>query len=230
MLTLDDVTKAKSGTNPPEHHIVAVSTAEAPSGWASYFPSWAPSPGPTRPSLTENETAGFRNPWPSWHKPTIAEKWNSFRWGEDDDGCIELAALRLIDSPSPQKPETDKRPNFGDINDWPNSSGAKATRLLRIEDPDFAFPSGSKAKATWLGHASVLVQLPPLQQGGQPVRCLFDPIFSARCSPSQYVGPIRSYPPPCKAEDLPPIDMVAISHSHLDHMDEASLRAIWRQN
>ncbi|EAQ85305.1 hypothetical protein CHGG_09319 [Chaetomium globosum CBS 148.51] len=43
-----------------------------------------------------------------------------------------------------------------------------------------------------------------------------------------FAGPIRSYPPPCTAEDLPPIDVVCISHNHFDHMDQTSLMSIWR--
>jgi L-ascorbate metabolism protein UlaG (beta-lactamase superfamily) len=157
--------------------------------------------------------------------------WDSFQWGEDDDDCMELAASHLADDPTPRKPEKSKRPAFRDINDWPNSLGAKAARLLRIEDPDFTFPTDTKAKVTWLGHAGVLVQLPSLDsQVNRPVRCVFDPMFSARCSPSQFAGPIRSYPPPCKVEDLPPIDIVCISHNHFDHMDYDSILSIWRHS
>ncbi|KAK4236199.1 beta-lactamase superfamily domain-containing protein [Achaetomium macrosporum] len=231
MLTLSALTKLDPATNPPEHHVVAASASKAASGWTSYLPSWAPSPGRSRVSLNKSDSAGFRNPWPSWHKPSAVEKWDSLQWGEDDDGCVELAASHLADNPAPQKPEPGKRPRFSDIDNWPDSVGAKAARLLRIEDPDFSFPSNASAKVTWLGHASVLVQLPPLGSGiDRPVRCLFDPIFSARCSPSQHAGPIRSYPPPCKAEDLPEIDAVFISHNHYDHMDYDSIMAVWRQS
>ncbi|KAK4043329.1 beta-lactamase superfamily domain-containing protein [Parachaetomium inaequale] len=231
MLTLGNITKFKSAVEPPGHHVIAASTAEAASGWTSYIPSWAPSPARTRPSLSKSKVAGFRNPWPSWHRPTAAEKWDSFQWGDDDDGCIELAASHLTDNTPPQRPPQSKQPRFSDINDWPSSLGAKAARLLRLEDPDFSFPEGSKAKATWLGHAGVLVQLPPLDpQNSRPVRCLFDPMFSARCSPSQLAGPIRSYPPPCTVQDLPPIDAVFISHNHYDHMDYDSLIAVWRHS
>ncbi|KAI9094416.1 beta-lactamase superfamily domain-containing protein [Phlyctochytrium arcticum] len=58
------------------------------------------------------------------------------------------------------------------------------------------------------------------------VNILCDPIFSHRCSPSQWVGPARFTPPPCKLEDLPPIDVVIISHNHYDHMDTSTLKAL----
>lgn len=49
-------------------------------------------------------------------------------------------------------------------------------------------------KATWLGHACFLVELPSRfggAQHGRGVRVLFDPVFSDRCSPSQWMGPKR---------------------------------------
>jgi len=173
--------------------------------------------------------AGFRNPWPSWQRPTAAESASSLQWGQDDDPCVPLAASHL-ENPRPPKPEPGRLPSFSDIGDWPNSMGAQAAQLLKLEDPDFSFSPSSRAKATWLGHASVLVQLPPLLPAGRPVRCLFDPMFSMRCSPIQSFGPIRSYPPPCAPEALPPIDVVMISHNHFDHLDPESIATLWRIN
>ncbi|KAL2194382.1 beta-lactamase superfamily domain-containing protein [Corynascus similis CBS 632.67] len=229
MLNLSSITRRGPAEKSPEHHVISASTAQSESGWASYIPSWAPSPGRSRPSLSDSTVAGFRNPWPSWHRPTAAEKWNSFQWGEDDDGCIELAASRLVSNQVPHKPPKNMRPTFPDLTtDWPNSIGAKAARLLQVEKPDFSFPTGSRAKATWLGHAGVLLQLPsPEGDHGRPVTAIFDPLFGARCSPSQFAGPIRSYPPPCQVQDLPPIDLVLISHNHFDHMDAGSIQSIW---
>ncbi|KAJ4305975.1 hypothetical protein N0V88_000765 [Collariella sp. IMI 366227] len=211
MLTLGSISKQTSTADPLAHHVVHTSTSDAASGWASYLPSWAPSPARTRPPLKNTATAGFRNPWPSWHKPAAAEMLDSFQWGEDDDGCVKIAATHLQDEPVPPKPEHSKRPRFSDINSWPNSMGAKAARLLSIEKPDFLFPAHSKAKVTWLGHAGVLVQLPPLSPNSRP-------------APSAHTHP------PCKPEDLPPIDAVFLSHNHFDHMDYDSLMAIWKHS
>ena len=58
------------------------------------------------------------------------------------------------------------------------------------------------------------------------INILFDPIFSKRCSPSQTVGPVRFTEPPCQVEDLPPIDLILLSHDHYDHSDVESLRKI----
>lgn len=77
--------------------------------------------------------------------------------------------------------------------------------------PDWSAPATTLA-ATWFGHASVLVEL-----GG--VRVLTDPVWSDRVSPSQRIGPRRLHPNPVPLDDLPAIDVVAVSHDHYDHLD-----------
>ncbi|MDO9404534.1 MAG: MBL fold metallo-hydrolase [Polaromonas sp.] len=72
---------------------------------------------------------------------------------------------------------------------------------------------------TWIGHASMLVQA-----GGLNV--LTDPVFSERASPLQFIGPRRAQPPGVALSDLPPIDVVLVSHNHYDHLDTASVQAI----
>lgn len=72
-----------------------------------------------------------------------------------------------------------------------------------------------KPSVTWLGHASVLIQI-PFRDGSGNCSVLFDPIFSNRCSPVQYVGPARYLDPPCSVAELPPIHLVIISHDHCE--------------
>lgn len=73
-------------------------------------------------------------------------------------------------------------------------------------------------RATWLGHASVLAEV-----DGAVI--LTDPVFSERCSPSQWFGDKRYRPPACTVQELPPrIHAVAISHTHYDHMDTNSIQ------
>ncbi|KAJ7828021.1 Metallo-hydrolase/oxidoreductase [Mycena olivaceomarginata] len=86
-------------------------------------------------------------------------------------------------------------------------------------DPGLVAANAHKIKATWLGHACFLVELPSTVAGVRGARILFDPVFSDRCSPSQW-------PPPCALEDVPEIDAIVISHNHYDHMDTTSLRAL----
>ncbi len=76
--------------------------------------------------------------------------------------------------------------------------------------------------ATWIGHATVLLQL-----GGLNV--LTDPIFSERASPFSWVGPQRAQPPGLALAQLPHVDAVLISHNHYDHCDLPSLQALNKQ-
>ncbi|KAK0616674.1 Metallo-hydrolase/oxidoreductase [Immersiella caudata] len=180
----------------------------------------------------DHHPVSFRNPWPSWHKPTPAQVWNNLEWGDrGPDACVDLATSHLSDIVAPTNPPAvNKRPNFTDIARWPDSTSAKAARLLGIDDPDFTLPkTQGNAKVTWLGHAGVLVQLPPRTRSAssRSINCVFDPIFSTRSSPSKNFGPIRTYPPPCTVEALPPLDAVFISHNHYDHLDTDSIKSIW---
>ena len=84
---------------------------------------------------------------------------------------------------------------------------------------DYATPPASGLRATWIGWASVLVEI-----DGRIV--LTDPVWSERCSPSTLVGPKRFHPPPIALDELPPVDVVVISHDHYDHLDMPAIRAL----
>jgi N-acyl-phosphatidylethanolamine-hydrolysing phospholipase D len=76
--------------------------------------------------------------------------------------------------------------------------------------------------ATWIGHATMLVQA-----GGLNV--LTDPVFSTRASPVRFAGPSRAQAPGIALRDLPRIDVVVISHNHYDHLDRVSVKALANQ-
>ena len=73
--------------------------------------------------------------------------------------------------------------------------------------------------ATWIGHATLLVQMGHLS-------FLTDPIWSSTASPISWLGPRRYSAPGLALEALPPIDFVLISHSHYDHLDLPTLRRL----
>jgi len=74
----------------------------------------------------------------------------------------------------------------------------------------------SEATVTWIGHATLLVQM-------DHVTFLTDPIWSETASPVSFAGPTRQVAPGVAMSDLPPIDFVLISHNHYDHLDLPTL-------
>jgi L-ascorbate metabolism protein UlaG (beta-lactamase superfamily) len=75
-------------------------------------------------------------------------------------------------------------------------------------------PHGHRsAAATWLGHATVLLEI-------DGVRVLTDPVLRGRIGPLvRTAGPAR---------DVEPVDCVVLSHLHADHTDLATLRRLAR--
>ena len=82
--------------------------------------------------------------------------------------------------------------------------------------------TGGAMVATWIGHATVLVQT-------QGMNILTDPIYAERAGPFGY-GPQRVTRPGVAFADLPPIDLVLLSHNHYDHFDLATLKRLWRRD
>ena len=93
---------------------------------------------------------------------------------------------------------------------------ATATPRLDLTPADLRAP-GSGVRATWLGHASVLLQ-------GPGTAVLIDPVFSDRVSPFSFAGPKREVVLPVAPAGLPPVDTVLVTHDHYDHLDVASVR------
>lgn len=83
-----------------------------------------------------------------------------------------------------------------------------------------AAPAGG-LRVTWMGHSSVLVEI-------DGVRVLVDPVWDERASPMRWAGPKRFFAPPMRLGDLPPLDVVLVSHDHYDHLGEATIRELAR--
>lgn len=101
-------------------------------------------------------------------------------------------------------------------------------KLVKVQKPNWGADS-SGLKATWIGHATVLIETPKAQGAGRGVRVLFDPVFSERTSPVSFAGPKRYTSVPCRVDELPEIDLVAISHDHYDHMDSDTLMKVFNK-
>ena len=100
---------------------------------------------------------------------------------------------------------------------WKSIPGPEAYDFpLADNDPEFLKNNNTKRTLTWVGHATVLVQI-----AGKNI--LTDPHFSERTSPMQWAGPKRVAPLGLSLEDLPHIDIVVISHDHYDSLDEQTI-------
>lgn len=78
--------------------------------------------------------------------------------------------------------------------------------------------------AAWLGHATVLLNF-------HGVRILTDPVLENRVGIGRglaKLGPRRLVRPALRARDLPSLDLVLLSHAHMDHTDLGTLRSIRR--
>ncbi len=94
---------------------------------------------------------------------------------------------------------------------WPKQVAVTPTKPpARVE--------GERMLVTWIGHATVLIQT-------QGLNILTDPVWSDRTGPFG-IGPKRVTAPGVRFEDLPPIDVVLVSHNHYDHMDLPTLRRL----
>jgi N-acyl-phosphatidylethanolamine-hydrolysing phospholipase D len=83
--------------------------------------------------------------------------------------------------------------------------------------------NGHEPTVTWVGHATLLIQI-------DGVNVLTDPHFGERASPVSFAGPRRLVPLGIAFADLPPIDAVVISHDHYDHLDLDTVRRLAREH
>ncbi len=74
-------------------------------------------------------------------------------------------------------------------------------------------------RVTWFGHSSLLVEI-------DGVRVLIDPVWDERAAPTQWFGPRRFFPPTLALADLPPIDVVLLSHDHYDHFGAGTMQQL----
>jgi L-ascorbate metabolism protein UlaG (beta-lactamase superfamily) len=83
----------------------------------------------------------------------------------------------------------------------------------------YASTPESGLRVTWMGHSSLLLEI-------DGVRVLMDPVWDERASPMRWAGPKRFFAAPLRLEDLPPVDVVLVSHDHYDHLGESTIRRL----
>lgn len=82
--------------------------------------------------------------------------------------------------------------------------------------PDLTYidHNGTEPSVTWIGHSTFLIQHSGLN-------IVTDPVWAAKMAMNK-----RMAPPGIEITDMPPIDIVLVSHSHYDHLNIASLRRL----
>lgn len=88
------------------------------------------------------------------------------------------------------------------LSEWVNLSSSITSKASTIPDDIIT--------VTWIGQSTLFIQM-------DGYNILTDPIFASRTL--GWFGPKRLRSSPCKLSDLPPVDIVLVSHNHYDHLD-----------
>src|SRR5271155_1028586 len=96
--------------------------------------------------------------------------------------------------------------------------GESAFRPMTGESKKAILVSPAELGITFIGHSSFLIQI-----GGR--KLLIDPVFAERL-----IALRRLRRPGVKIKDLPAMDLVLLSHAHMDHLNRPSLRRIVEHN
>jgi N-acyl-phosphatidylethanolamine-hydrolysing phospholipase D len=151
-------------------------------------------------------------------------------------GLVAVTVCAMAAPPGPGKlphvpsgfrnPQADERPDFVDFlrwrweRLWKDIPGRETYHFpLAENDPPFLRENQTSTTLTWIGHATVLLQVSGLN-------ILTDPIYSERASPVQWAGPRRVVRPGLAMEDLPPVHAVLISHDHYDALDRQTVHRL----
>ncbi|TRZ43798.1 MBL fold metallo-hydrolase [Robertkochia solimangrovi] len=97
--------------------------------------------------------------------------------------------------------------------------GVKPADTLKFSKTDLKTLDKADEVYIWMGHSSYFIQT-----GGK--RFLVDPVLSGAASPLSFTT--RAFPGSdvYKAEDIPEIDYLVISHDHWDHLDYETVTAL----
>jgi L-ascorbate metabolism protein UlaG (beta-lactamase superfamily) len=95
----------------------------------------------------------------------------------------------------------------------------RPSAALPFTPVDFTALPPNEDVVVWLGHSSYYVQL-----NGK--RILIDPVFSTNASPLPLTNVAFPGTSPYTADDMPPIDVLLVTHDHWDHLDYDSVKAL----
>jgi L-ascorbate metabolism protein UlaG (beta-lactamase superfamily) len=118
---------------------------------------------------------------------------------------------------NPDDPPKSRSRSIWDLIKWALTGNRGEWTRVHEQEAHFDVPKRQPANpdetiVTFVNHSTFLIQT-------NGINILTDPIWSERASPYSWIGPKRMHPPGIRFEDLPPIDLVLISHNHYDHLD-----------
>ena len=79
-----------------------------------------------------------------------------------------------------------------------------------------AMATAANPSVTWLGHASFIIRI-----GGKKI--LTDPFIGRNAGPFG-LGPRRFVASPLTVDEIPKVDVIAVSHDHYDHLDAHAIK------
>lgn len=89
--------------------------------------------------------------------------------------------------------------------------------VKQVDLSHFNNPGSGQINVTWLGHSSLMINI-------DGYKLLADPVFEKRISvfgPTRFNGDV-----PLDIQQVPPLDVVIISHDHYDHLNKLSVRGL----
>jgi L-ascorbate metabolism protein UlaG (beta-lactamase superfamily) len=112
--------------------------------------------------------------------------------------------------------------DFRDVFTWmrtrQRTAWPRALSLAPQPPPPTTVPPGQVA-VTFIGHSTFLIRTATRV-------FITDPVFTTHAGPFGRLGPRRVRPPALALADLPPIDVVLLSHCHYDHLQPSCIAAI----
>jgi L-ascorbate metabolism protein UlaG (beta-lactamase superfamily) len=126
-----------------------------------------------------------------------------------------------FDGKSFHNPKTNDLKSFWQVLKWKlTTKAALWPQDVPLKDfPLKELSPGQRMSAVFINHSTALIRL-------QGMTILTDPIYAERASPFSFAGPKRARAPGISFENLPPIDVVLVSHNHYDHLDLETLRRL----
>jgi len=156
----------------------------------------------------------FLNYYPVFGGKTSKEKFNMFRQSKNFDRNKFINQI-------PTVMDTRITTMISILRDLiKGNSNRRPKRAIPVVPLNSAISPDDYTKATWFGHSTLFLEM-------EGKRLLLDPMFSQTLSPFSSIGGKRySKILPIELANLPPIDVLILSHDHYDHMDYQSIKKL----